>query len=88
MRRRKSKDDVDVTVDEMLPAEVDVAVGIVTRRVRNPRLIMARIGDQEVRVRVSNFKLFTDGMEIPIRKMTTDDVWVLTRKEPRSPGRW
>jgi hypothetical protein len=73
---------------ETTPEEPKESIGIVTRYVRNPRLILARVDEKEVRVRVSNFKLFRIGMEIPIKKLATDDVWMLTRKEPRSPGRW
>lgn len=70
------------------PAVDDVASeAIVCRKVRNPRLVIAKLGAVEVRVRVRNCTMFPNGMKIPIRHVA-NDVWELTRKEPRGPGRW
>jgi len=113
MSRRKSKDDVDVTVDELLPVDAatpdepakDAApekaketppeeangekMAVVTRWVRNPRLVMARLEGTEtiVRVKVTNCRRFPRKMTIPIRHLAAG-VWELTRRQPRSAGRW
>lgn len=54
----------------------------------NARIVLARLGESDVRIRVADSKNFVSGMILPIRRIEGSELWELTRKAPRFRGKW
>lgn len=53
----------------------------------NKRILLARLGESEVRVRLGDNRKFTKGMTLPA-KFLEADLWELARRAPRYKGKW
>jgi len=64
-------------------------LAVVTRKPRNPKVIMAKLkeGGQAITVRVQTSRNFTLGMEIPVLPVTVV-LFDLARRGPRWFGKW
>lgn len=61
---------------------------VVTRTYSNPKIVGIRVGDKEGRLRVRDARMFRRGMECPVRLETPPDLYVLTCRSPRWPGKF
>jgi hypothetical protein len=64
-----------------------VELGVVVKKPLNPHLVVAKVGDEERRVRVSESSMYGLGMEIPMRR-NAHGYWDVARPGPRFIGRW
>jgi hypothetical protein len=58
---------------------------VVVSRVRNPRIIICKVGKEEVKVMVKDNSKFVAGMTVPLRKDAGR--WV-AKRHPRFGGKW
>lgn len=60
--------------------------GVVTQKVRNPRLLLCRVdGEDGVKVLVKDNRNFVVGMKVPLRK---DAGRYVAKRHPRMGGKW
>lgn len=87
----KLADDTQAPPPEAPAAPKKPALEATVRRlVLNPHLLLANLEDgTEIRVRVRSSANFKPHMRIPVElRPGGGDVYTLTRKEPRFPGKW
>lgn len=72
-------------VEEQISVAAQEWDGVVTAKARNPRLIMCKVGKDEVKVLVRDNSKFVVGMTVPLRKDAGR--WV-ARRHPRFGGKW
>jgi len=71
---------------ESLRARVE-RVAVFKKTFRNPHIIQCECQGELIRVRVRDNRNFRKGMEVPCRQVK-GDLYELTRRCPRWPGRW
>jgi hypothetical protein len=72
-------------VEEQISVAAQEWDGVVTSKARNPRIIMCRVGKEEVKVLVRDNSKFVVGMKVPLRKDAGR--WV-AKRHPRFGGKW
>lgn len=69
------------------PAPGDVRELVMLQTFHNPRIVLARLGDAEVRVRVKDSAKLIRGMKMKCR-LLQGDLWSLAQPLPRRRGKW
>ena len=72
-------------VEEQISVAAQEWDGVVTAKARNPRIIMCRVGKEDVKVLVRDNSKFVLGMKVPLRKDAGR--WV-AKRHPRFGGKW